>query len=348
MAEQNILNQDLITDKQYNSLILEEYKFDSCRTKIRLNLNDLIENRYNYDSAISISNFSIGQVIRLLIERLREKNFYLINIDQITLYAINNISNISDIYVIVYDNNDVTKSVINELNKYNKHIKFITESDANNLIVEENIIINSKSFNIHRHINSFYQTDDSMRKFIHKSIYEEVFKLFDKLTKISTNIINNCIFLGGEMYIYGKIFDNLFDKKIYISDTISLYLDAINNDPCPKKSSYFLTNYKIPNYLIEHLQTITDLIHIDMLISNISKTGLGENICNQINNHIKPKYLILITCSKLVRVQTRKQHFLSNLRVTERDIKMLTNYILYKQIKITTNYDIFLSFLHLI
>ena len=153
---------------------------------------------------------------------------------------------------------------------------------------------------------------------------------------INDKIVNKtAIFLGGEMYIYGKIFDYCLDKKIYITDTESLYEDAIYNDPS-NKSTYNLVSYKVKDFLLntvgQHLIQNQQIQPIHILLSNISKTGLGELICNQIM-HIKPKYLILITC---------------NHKVTLRDINILNIYKLNKIIKISTTYDVFISILELI
>jgi hypothetical protein len=155
----------------------------------------------------------------------------------------------------------------------------------------------------------------------------------NKITEIINDktINKTAIFLGGEMYIYGKIFDYCLDKKIYITDTESLYEDAICNDPS-NKSTYNLVSYKVKDFLLNTIGYSQQIQPIHILLSNISKTGLGELICNQIM-HIKPKYLILITC---------------NHKVTLRDINTLSIYKLNKIIKISTTYDVFISVLELI
>ena len=194
---------------------------------------------------------------------------------------------------------------------------FYTIEQINDLIIEETITVNETKYSIKRHLNSFYQTDENQRKLIHKIVYNE----FRRCTRSLNDI--NALFLGGEMYIYGKIFDEFLSKKIYVTDTKSLYDDAIINDPSPHKSTYHLVSYNSNNI-------ITDGINI--LISNISKTGLGRLLCEQINS-CSIQYLILISC---------------NYKVTNRDIDMLSVYRVKKIIKITGSYDVFISVLELI
>jgi len=247
-------------------------------------MNNLID----WDELIFISIFPIKQILELL-----------------KLEQINNQS------IIIYYINDIIY-LVSEYNYYNHlPIKFIPQKSLNNYIITENILINTR---IKRHLNSFYQTDAYIRDFIHKNISLEINQLIFKE--------KTCIFLGGEMYIYGKIFDHLFNKKIYITDTNSIYLDSINNDPNPNKSNYYLVDYK-SKFLIDIDS------NIDILISNISKTGLKKEICEQIQI-LNIKYLILISCKETV---------------IERDIKLLTKYICYKKIKISTNYDVFIAYL---
>ena len=252
-----------------------------------------MNNLINWNELIYISIFPIKQILELIkLEPL--------NNQRITLYYIDKI-----IYLVCDKNN---------FNNFNHlQIKFISEKLLNSYIITENILVNTR---IKRHLISFYQSDQSIREFIHENISLEIKQLIFKE--------KTCIFLGGEMYIYGKIFDHLFNQKIYITDIKSIYLDSINNDPNPHKSSYYLVNYNT-KFLIDINS------NIDILISNISKAGLKKEICEQIQI-LNIRYLILISCKE---------------KVIDRDIKLLTKYLCYKKIKISTNYDVFIGYLKL-
>ena len=295
---------------------------------------------------LQISNFSIKNTIELLHKIITDSDdakHILLEINKLTFYSINSKINEKQIYIVIHDTFDVEDFVIGKLNEKFQSLqyKFYTEFEANNIIIDEIIkikthltdqiadeintdqITNQIAINVKRHLNSFYQTDESIRKKIHEIIYNFV---NINLQKTSNSVV---IFLGGEMYIYGLLFDKLFDKKMYITDTESINDDAILNDPSDD-SIYNLTNYKTKNFLLNI--TTKYIANIDLLLSNISKTGLGEQICDQINI-IKPKCLILITC---------------NFKVTQRDINMLKLYKVIKFIKISTNYDVFITILELI
>jgi hypothetical protein len=238
---------------------------------------------------------------------------------------------------------DEIKKIIKQLNnEFIGVIIFYSQSESENIIINETICVedtenHNKQISIKRHLHSFYQTEEFMRKKIHSLINNYI---NDVYTNNNCQQFSSCIFLGGEMYIYGNLFNELFKQKIYITDIESIHQDAMLNDIAPPwkqvvatspyKSKYILTSY-YPNDFLLNLFSNTNT-NIDVLISNMSKTGLGENICNQIGQ-IKPKYLILITC---------------NFKVTMRDINLLkkyANYNLINIIKLKTTYETFVSFL---
>lgn len=331
--------------------------------------NELCDNLIN---SIEISNFLIKDTIQKLLNEIRLNiNLiqYLTQIKKLTFYTINDNPN-KYVYIVANNIFDFDSLIIEQLNNLlPQSLCFYTEDESNKLLIDETLLIeffsSSTQLNkpqltnieqstktrqlvtIKRHLNSFYQTDEQQREKIHNIICEELTNCLEKcidnkyvdckhIDSSNTNT-NTIIFLGGEMYIYGKIFDNYFSKKIYITDTESLYEDAMLNDPCPSKSIYNLVSYKVNNFLLETIEHLFDQtqqsnqtkFNIQILLSNISKTGLGELICNQIMI-IKPKYLILITC---------------NYKVTLRDISMLNIYKLNKIIKISTTYDVFITVL---
>lgn len=286
---------------------------------------------------LQISNFLIKNIIEKLHKQLVEsidKQNILSEFKNITIYAVNR-TNGTNAYIIINKINDIKK--INKLNNEFYPLAFYSDLDISNIIINESIEIvdnrtnNNFILNIKRHLNSFYQTDEPIRKKIHEIIYNNIINI--NFTTKKNNLI---IFLGGEMYIYGILFDKLFDKKIYITDTETINNDTIINelllDIIKQKNSnnsYNLIDYKTNNILLNIVNDFIIDYNINILLSNISKTGLGKSLCDQINI-IKPKYLILITC---------------NYKITLRDIKMLNNYKLIKFIKVSTNYDIYISIL---
>ena len=155
----------------------------------------------------------------------------------------------------------------------------------------EEILIGTDTYYIYKHINTFMQTDQNIRSHIHNMIIYWM----DQINR-SFDILNNLfgIFLGGEMYIYGKIFDKICSKKLYLTDTNSIYIDAKNNDPSIEKSQYEIINYTMSDSIINKIKLDRSEAHF--LIANVSKNGLGKNLTDQINQ-FKPLYLILINCS---------------------------------------------------
>jgi hypothetical protein len=153
---------------------------------------------------------------------------------------------------------------------------------------------------------------------LHNTIYR-----FIKNLKI---IFDVGIFIGGEMYIYGKILNIFTNNKIYLSDYPSIVLDAKINDNKYNNSIYHLIDYKQNNCL---LNKINNKYKKYFMICNVSKNGLNKNLCEQINI-LKIKYLLLIECSE---------------KSLDRDIKLLISYkVLYNFIYFT-NYKLILTIL---
>jgi tRNA/tmRNA/rRNA uracil-C5-methylase (TrmA/RlmC/RlmD family) len=335
-----------------------------------------VENNETINNSIKISNFHLADAIKLMQESTNlstkpltkpstnpsalYKLFQIEPKTKLTLFLANSdneLSNHIQIHIVMSDNelikndlfdDDEIKEIIKRLNNEFKSLFFHSQFNSENIIINESIRLKQfdssecKQLFIKRHLHSFYQTEEFMREKIHSLINNYIYKIYAHNNK---KIFSSGIFLGGEMYIYGNLFDELFEKKIYITDTESIYLDAMLNDMSTSgssvdafsvarkqshKSKYILTSYKTNNFLIDLFQTTNT--NVDFLISNISKTGLGENICKQISQ-LKPKYLILITC---------------NFKVTMRDFELLkkyANYNLINIIKLKTTYDTYISML---
>jgi len=231
---------------------------------------------------------------------------------------INNLVNMNNITIVSISNKKLIVIHNNKINiKNNYNIEFISKIITNNKIITEIIYVNEIPYKIKRHLNSFVQPDNTIRFLIHNTIYRFVSN-YIFVSKIKFNL---GVFIGGEMYIYGKILDNFVKNKIYYSDYESLIFDAQLNDS--QLNKYYLIDYQNPQCL-DKIKENNSLI-----ICNVSKSGLGKKLCNQLNN-IKNKYLILIECSN---------------KALNNDLLNLYNYNILYKFKYFTNYEIFIIIL---
>ena len=309
MAMKKNVNLIYQVDKQENNPYQLEYISDLARsfqlypsrTKISFRITDIY--KFNYFNIVSDKLYLI---IQFLLNNGNYKHNY-------TIFA-NSYENI--IYCPNSSINQIKK--LNLLNSNPKN-KFISKSTLENLIIKERVYINDNQYTIYRHVNSFYQTDNTMRTLVHNYIYRIV---------INLGSINLGLLLGGEMYLYGHIFNDIIKNKIYFTDTKSIYLDSIQNDPNKFNSKYFLVNYMDPNCLLSNINICNEQTK-SLLISNVSKNGLKRNLCGQIIL-LKPNNIILIHCNE---------------KAFEQDFNLLKSY--YKNIKkqeYETNYKIIISF----
>jgi hypothetical protein len=236
--------------------------------------------------------------ISIIDDSIKQNIQFLLNLNNITIISLAN-----NKLIVIYNNK------INIKNNYN--IQFISKSQIHNKIISEIIYVNEIPYKIKRHLNSFVQPDNTIRFLVHNTIYRFISKIK----------INLGVFIGGEMYIYGKILDNFVKNKIYYSDYESLIIDAKLNDS--QLNKYYLIDYLNPKCL----NKIKDSNSI--IICNVSKSGLGINLCKQLNN-IKTKYLILIECSN---------------KALNNDLIYLYNYTILHKFRYFTNYEIFIIIL---
>lgn len=219
---------------------------------------------------------------------------------------------------IIYDT-QVDKSIYDKLliDNLDKCYKIMI-SNNNKLLIDptiiyETLIINNYKFNISRNIKTFYQIDKTIRTLVHITI----FNLFNIYIKSSSSVL----FIGGEMYLYGKLLNSFISNKYFYTNNEFIYRDTIINNRI--NSEYYLINYN------------KDKINInkyDVLIVNISKHGLRKHLCDQINI-LKLKYIIMITCNE------------NNLK---KDIELLNNYRVIKQFNYITNFMVQITVLIII
>jgi len=190
----------------------------------------------------------------------------------------------------------------------------------NNIIIKEHINIDDRIYIIHRHLLTFTQTDDTIRSLIHNMVY----KLVKKYTKQYNSSFDQGILIGGEMYLYGKILNEFIIKKIYISDTESIVRDSKLNDPNKSNSIFEYVNYSTFKFT-SNIQSINSIA-----ICNVSKYGLGTNLCNQLIK-TKPKIILSIWCSY---------------KALEKDYEILKkSYNIINIFRYKTNYDVCLGVL---
>ena len=186
-----------------------------------------------------------------------------------------------------------------------------------NIMITERIIIDECVYSIRRHLLTFTQTDDTIRTLIHNMVYKLVKKYNKKY------LINHGILIGGEMYLYGKILNEFFTHKTYISDTESIVLDSKRNDPNRLNSIFKYVNYNTFKYTIKIKEPI-------LAVCNVSKIGLGLNLCEQISI-AKPKILLSIWCSY---------------KALEKDyVTLKKSYNIIHIFRYNTNYEVFLGVL---
>ena len=255
----------------------------------------------------------------LLIDKLKNSLNQLVHIElhpSRNKIEIDSTSNLNYIYKIC---NDKLKKIIqfypllefksNTYILYNKNI--VIKDHAKNVMISERIVVDDQIYTIHRHLITFAQNDDTLRFAIHNAIY--------RFIKSKNIIFDKAILLGGEMYIFGKIFNSFFKEKIYISDMESIIYDARLNNIFHDNSSYYLLNYDVDK--------LDFIKNSDIMICNVSKHY--NNLCLEIIK-IRPEYLILIICD-IKSVYNFYNDF--------KDVYKLTNTMVYK-----TNYNIYLLF----
>jgi hypothetical protein len=159
---------------------------------------------------------------------------------------------------------------------------------------------------------SFHQCDENIRTIL----YQEIQKLFNKN-------YDNFIFIGGEMYIYGKLVNC---PSIFYSDFQSLVDDTKYNI---LNSKSFCVNYN--DMILENNIAINNIAINNIAINggimiNTSK-GLTSNLLKEILK-CKIKYIYCIGC---------KYKYILN------DCNLLLNYYtLNKFIKFTSTYTVYL------
>jgi hypothetical protein len=133
---------------------------------------------------------------------------------------------------------------------------------------------------ISRYYNTFIQTDENIRQHIYSTIMS------------LGNNYNNTLLIGGECYMYSSI---LKSNNTYVySDYESICLDTIKN------------NSTAIVYQIDYNTITPNNTHIyDICILNVSKTGLGSHLCNEINK-CNIKQMVYISCNERTYTQDIK------------------------------------------
>jgi tRNA/tmRNA/rRNA uracil-C5-methylase (TrmA/RlmC/RlmD family) len=249
---------ELVIDKKSNNHYLKKYICDpSSRNKIVTTIKDI----YNI---LDIVNKSIREFIQFLLKYSFDEN---------TILEIQSNEYNSGLYI---QTKELTNIELNKLIDFIKSYKNITYLEINkNIYLDIKYIDNLDDILIKRNFKSFHQNDDSVKKYLYKFLKNNI---------ININNTDNLILFGGEMYGFPLFFPK---KNIYAySDFESIVEDTKYN--C-KYVGTEIINYNTFNYT-KDLEKVS-------IICNTSKSGLGENMCNQINK-IKANCLFIISCNK--------------------------------------------------
>lgn len=154
-------------------------------------------------------------------------------------------------------------------------------SKLNYLQINSETLIDGKItdwYNIKKDYKTFTQRDDNIRKNIHAIIIEE-----------TSNADDNILFIGGEMYAYGKIAN--YEEGMAITDFEGIKNDTeLNNQPNLK--------VKLVNYFNLKLNDVLDNFMPDTCIINLLH-GLGPHLARQLNelyNNNILKKIIIVSC----------------------------------------------------
>ena len=218
------------------------------------------------------------------------------------------ITNCNDIGIEIHLNDD--QHIFNTIRLYIESLQLNIKYFSINETIYCNDMMVEKYYNqiIIRSPKSFHQTDDNIRNTLYDIMMQNVKKC------------QTMYFIGGEMYLYGKIMSDKYTDGYFYSDYKSIVSDTMMNI---QTSNIFLVDYKLCT-LIK-----TDDPVAQMIINN-GKTGLGTNLCNQIlDNNINT--LFIISC---------------NQKSFCRDYQILAiKYLITAEYKISTNYSVYLYIL---
>ena len=185
--------------------------------------------------------------------------------------------------------------------------KLLADQYLSYLSINQKIYINKplteiiNGYIIQRNTLSFHQNDDFIRK-----------NVIDLIERKLVNI-ESILFIGGEMYMFGKIFKNFYKYAHFISD----YSSIINDTKLNGINQNNIEHVIYDNYVVNNTY--------DIAICNTGKSGLGK-----LSKQLKSiKKLIIISC---------------NLRSLKKDLFEL-NYNIVNFNILRTNYDIFFVYL---
>jgi len=137
---------------------------------------------------------------------------------------------------------------------------------------------------IYRSIETFHQTNESLRPTIYKLIANN-----------NVGTLHNILLIGGECYLYGRLLPTTPNSNIEVySDYQSILDDALYNMPGVKTH---LIDYKTIS--LEYRYNNASSTEIDCVILNVGKSGLGEKLCSElIDRSSLIKQMWYISCNE--------------------------------------------------
>jgi tRNA/tmRNA/rRNA uracil-C5-methylase (TrmA/RlmC/RlmD family) len=283
MEMQTALNLNVEDDKLLNNQNQREYKLCPSRNKVVLN---------NLDIDYNILQLNIKLIIQ----------FYIKSIDFDSLII--QCTNQNDVGIEIIGQN------IQQFKNIKMNLKYLKIND--DIFIQDYLSEIYFDIEIKRSFNSFHQNDESIRIQIYEILKSNICIKYDTF-----------YFIGGEMYLYGKLFFDNYVNPYFYSDYSSIIHDTKLNNP------NFISNIHLIDY---NNCTLHDNYLKNIMLVNNGKNGLGKHLCNEI---------IRLGVSKIIIISCNKKSFNKDYNVLKNHYNITNEYI------ISSNYTIFIYILNI-
>ncbi len=276
MTENIVYNNELLLKK---NIIYESFKnckiFPIIKSKIYFNYrNDITYNNnkiYNNKIGSNISLIILNYLLKYNIwksVKIREDN------NNNIMLIFNNINNKSFI------NNIIIEELSLIVNENNYYLYSIYECDIN-IFGNKYIITNLYNFNIYISPKTFRQ--------INYSIYYQSYNLIKKISKKINK--RNVILIAGDITALLITINDIFHNKLCLTNDINIYNDLLYT---LKKNHQLKCNHLLINY---DKYNFDNTKYNKLLILNPGRSGMKNNIINNINIHNNITNIIYISCN---------------------------------------------------
>lgn len=146
----------------------------------------------------------------------------------------------------------------------NKFISHLTYFKINNNVIKNDFMYELFFNNyIIRSACSFHQNDNNIRVKLYHCIINDI------------KYVKNMYYIGGEMYLFGKILNDRYEFGYFYSDFESIILD------CYMNNNYFNNEIFLVDYTNCELFSPNDN-DTKCVIINIGKNGIRKHLCNEL------------------------------------------------------------------